>query len=96
VAVTGIVHPDKVVTNAGAKTGDVLVLTKPIGTSILSAGFKNDAIAEADMTQTIQSMTTLNKTASEVMQQIGVHDCTDVTGFSLIGHSYEMTAASGV
>jgi selenide, water dikinase len=96
VSVTGFVQPEKVVTNAGAKAGDVLILTKPIGTGILSTAFKNDAINEAGLSQAVQSMTTLNKTASEVMQEIGVHACTDVTGFSILGHTYEMADASAV
>jgi selenide, water dikinase len=96
VSVTGFVHPDKVVKNAGAKPGDVLVLTKPIGTGILSTAFKNDAIGEEDLAVAVQSMTTLNKAASEVMQEVGVHAGTDVTGFSVCGHMYEMASASGV
>lgn len=96
VSVTGIVHPDKVVTNAGAKPGDVLILTKPIGTGILSTAFKNDSIGEEGLAEAIRSMTTLNKAASEVMQKVGVNACTDVTGFGLTGHLYEMTSASGV
>jgi selenide, water dikinase len=96
VSVTGTVHPDKVVTNAGAKAGDVLILTKPIGTGILSTAFKNDAIGEEGFSEAIRSMTTLNKAASEVMQKVGVNACTDVTGFGLTGHLYEMASASGV
>ena len=96
VSVTGFVHPGKVVTNAGAKPGDVLVLTKPLGTGILSTAFKNDAIGEEEFMEAVRSMTTLNKAASEVMQEVGVNACTDVTGFSLAGHSYEMASASGV
>ncbi len=96
VSVTGLVHPGKVVTNAGSKPGDLLVLTKPIGTGILSTALKNDAIGEEAYMEAIQSMTTLNKAASYVMQRVGVNACTDVTGFSLMGHSYEMASASGV
>jgi selenide, water dikinase len=96
VSVTGTVHPDKVVTNAGAKVGDVLILTKPLGTGILSTAFKNDAIGEEGLAEAIRSMTTLNKAASEAMQKVGVNACTDVTGFGLTGHLYEMASASGV
>jgi selenium donor protein len=96
VSVTGFIHPDLVVTNAGAKAGDVLVLTKPVGTGVMSTAFKNDAIDEAGLRQAIESMTTLNKIASEVMQRVGVDACTDVTGFSVLGHAYEMASASEV
>lgn len=96
VAVTGVVHPDRVSTNAGAKPGDVLVLTKPLGTGILSTAYKNDAIGEEAFSQAIRSMTTLNRAASEVMQSVGVNACTDITGFGLSGHLYEMAEASGV
>lgn len=95
-AVTGFVHPEKVVTNAGAKPGDVLILTKPIGTGILSTAFKNNVIDEEEFGEAIQSMSTLNKNASEAMQNVGVHACTDVTGFSLAGHLSEMAIASNV
>lgn len=94
-AVTGVVHPDKVYTNAGSKTGDVLVLTKPLGTGIISTGFKNDVIGEDEFSEAIESMSTLNKAASEAMQKVGANACTDVTGFGLAGHMYEMAAASG-
>ncbi|BCJ93843.1 selenide, water dikinase [Anaerocolumna cellulosilytica] len=96
VSVTGRVHPDKVLTNGGAKPGDVLILTKPIGTGVLSTAFKNEMICEEDMKEAITSMSTLNKTASEAAQKIGVNACTDVTGFGLSGHSYEVAAASNV
>ena len=96
VSVTGFIHPDKVLTNAGAKPGDVLVLTKPVGTGVMSTAFKNDAVDEAGLHQAVESMTTLNKTASEIAQRVGVHACTDVTGFSVLGHAYEMASASGV
>lgn len=96
VSVTGTVHPDRVVTNAGAKPGDVLILTKPLGTGILSTAFKNGAIGEDGIAEAVRSMTTLNRKASEAMQKVGVNACTDVTGFSLTGHLYEMASASGV
>jgi selenide,water dikinase len=96
VSVTGFVHPERVLTNGGAKPGDVLVLTKPIGTGVISTAFKNKIIDECMMEEAINSMSTLNKTASEVMQSVGVNACTDVTGFGLAGHMYEMASASGV
>ncbi len=96
VSVTGVVHPQKVYANAGARPGDVLVLTKPLGTGILSTAFKNDAIGEAELQQSIRSMTSLNKGASEAMQRIGANACTDVTGFGITGHLYGMAAASEV
>lgn len=96
VSVTGFVHPDRVLTNAGAKPGDVLVLTKAIGTGVISTAFKNKIIEEQMMEEAIESMSMLNKDASEVMQDIGVNACTDVTGFGLAGHMYEMASASNV
>lgn len=96
VSVTGTVHPEKVVTNAGAKAGDLLILTKPLGTGILSTAFKNNAIGEEELAEAIRSMTTLNRSASEAMQKVGVNACTDVTGFGLTGHLYEMAEASCV
>jgi selenide,water dikinase len=96
VSVTGSVHPDKVLTNGGARPGDVLILTKPIGTGVISTAFKNNIIEEAQMAESITSMSTLNKAASEAAQKIGVNACTDVTGFGLSGHSYEVAAASNV
>lgn len=96
VSVTGYVHPDKVLTNGGAKPGDVLILTKPLGTGVISTAFKNGIIEEEAMAEAIGSMCTLNKGASEAAQLIGVNACTDVTGFGLSGHSYEVAAASRV
>lgn len=96
IAVTGIVHPEKFVTNKGAKIGDLLVLTKPIGTGILSTAVKGKLL-DPDTTELLtQTMVTLNKTASEIMMDIGINACTDVTGFGLIGHALEMARASKV
>ena len=95
-SVTGVVHPDKIVTNAGARPGDRLVLTKPLGTGIISTALKSGQNLGELADQANRVMTTLNKTACEVMQEIGVHACTDITGFGLLGHSYEMAAASNV
>ncbi|MBV8373588.1 MAG: selenide, water dikinase SelD [Candidatus Eremiobacteraeota bacterium] len=95
-AVTGVVDPARVVTNANAQAGDVLVLTKPIGTGILTTARKRDAISDDDLSEAIAWMTTLNASASEAMQNNGAHAATDVTGFGLLGHAGAMAAASGV
>lgn len=95
-SVTGIVHPSKIVTNAGARPGDKLILTKPLGTGIISTALKSGKDLGDLMMRAVAVMTTLNKTASEAMQDIGVHACTDITGFGLLGHGYEMAAASQV
>jgi selenide,water dikinase len=95
-AVVGLVHPDEVVTNAGAQPGDVLVLTKPIGLGVITTAIKN-GLAHPDTQQdAINVMTSLNADASEAMRETGVHAATDVTGFSLLGHLQKMLAASGV
>ncbi len=95
-AVTGVVPPDRVVTNAGARPGDALVLTKPIGTGILATAIKR-GLASADAERRlVTTMRTLNRAAAEAMVEVGVSACTDVTGFGLLGHLREMAAASGV
>jgi len=95
-AVTGTVHPDRIVTNAGARPGDLLLLTKPIGTGILSTALKRGAIDEAAMAPAIEQMTRLNFRASEAMIANEAHAATDVTGFGLLGHAREMARASHV
>lgn len=95
-SVTGTVEPTKVITNSGARPGDVLILTKPIGTGILTTAFKLEMIGEQEIKEATVVMSTLNKVASEAMQKIGVHACTDITGFGLLGHSLEMAKASNV
>jgi selenide,water dikinase len=95
-AVTGTVHPDRIVTNAGAHDGDVLILTKPIGTGIFAFAATKGAAAPSQWRSVVESMTALNRTAAEAMIEAGVRACTDVTGFSLIGHAAEMADASGV
>ncbi|HEX9189231.1 MAG TPA: selenide, water dikinase SelD [Vicinamibacteria bacterium] len=95
-AVTGLVHPDRVVTNAGAREGDVLVLTKPLGTGILATAVKRGLADEAAARRMVAVMRRLNRAAAEAMVEVGVHACTDVTGFGLLGHLREMAAASGV
>jgi selenide, water dikinase len=86
-SVTGVVHPDKLITNSGTRIGDILVLTKPLGTGILSTALKDRLIDESTFTPVAQSMATLNKKAAEMMVEFGVHSCTDITGFGLIGHA---------
>ncbi|MGN7387619.1 selenide, water dikinase SelD [Sporosarcina sp. SAFN-015] len=95
-AVTGTVHPEKVLTNAGAKAGDKLVLTKPIGVGIYTTSLKHGALSNEEIERVTSIMTTLNKTASEVMSKYEVHAATDVTGFGLLGHATEMAKASGI
>lgn len=94
-AVTGIVHPDKIRTNAGAKPGDALILTKPIGVGILTSSIKKDLLSEEEISRVTSVMAGLNKTAAEVMDRYDVHACTDVTGFGLMGHTLEMAKGSG-
>ena len=86
-SVTGVVHPDKLITNSGTRIGDALVLTKPLGTGVMSTALKNRLITDKEMKEALRSMTTLNKTAAELMIEMGAHACTDITGFGLIGHA---------
>jgi len=95
-AVTGTVHPDRVVTNAGARAGDVLVLTKPLGTGILTTARKRDLIEDEALAPAIEQMARLNDVASRAMAVHGAHAATDVTGYGLIGHAREMASASRV
>ena len=95
-AVTGFVHPDKVLTNSGAKEGDVLLLTKPLGIGILTTAAKADLVSEETMAYAVKLMTTLNKGARDAMVKYRVHACTDVTGFALLGHACEMAQGSDV
>ena len=95
-AVTGVVHPDRVVRNSTARPGDELVLTKPIGTGILATAAKRDLADEATVLRLVATMRRLNKNAAEAMEETGADACTDVTGFGLLGHLREMTAGSGL
>ena len=95
-AVTGLVHPDRVVRNVGAQPGDQLVLTKPLGIGILTTGIKQGKTSPEATEEAIRIMERLNREASEAMVEVGVHAATDVTGFGLLGHLYEMTSASAV
>jgi selenide, water dikinase len=95
-AVTGTIHPDRVVTNAGARPGDVLVLTKLLGTGILTTARKRDLIDDAALEPAIAQMARLNDVASRAMLAHGAHAATDVTGYGLVGHAGEMARASRV
>jgi len=95
-AVTGLVHPARFVSNAGARPGDVLFLTKPIGIGVITTGIKQDMTPPAVAAEAIRVMNTLNRAASEAMMQVGVHAATDVTGFGLLGHLHRMVDASSV
>ena len=95
-AVTGFVHPDKMLTNSAAHPGDVLVLTKPIGIGVLTSAGKADLLTGDTVDFMNRMMTTLNKSARDVMVRYEVHACTDVTGFGLMGHGFEMAQGSDV
>ncbi len=95
-AITGTIHPDHILRNKGARPGDRLVLTKPIGSGILTTAVKKDIIPAANISEAALWMSTLNRNAAEAVVEVGVHACTDVTGFGLLGHLYEMVKASDV
>jgi selenide,water dikinase len=95
-AVIGEIHPDRIVTTAGARAGDALVLTKPIGTGILTTALKRDLLAAPALADAVRVMTTLNAGAARAMLGVGVHAATDVTGFGLLGHLHNMLRASNV
>ncbi len=94
-AVIGEVHPDRITTNAGARPGDALVLTKPIGTGVLTTALKRDLLSEPELAPAVAAMTTLNAAAARAMLAVGVHAATDVTGFGLLGHLHSLLEASG-
>lgn len=95
-AVVGTVHPDRVLSNAGAKPGDVLILTKPLGLGVISTAAKNNEDKQGAITGAIRVMRTLNRAACETLTRFDVHALTDVTGFGLLGHLRNITSASGV
>jgi selenide,water dikinase len=95
-AITGVVHPDRVVRNVGVRAGDALVLTKALGTGIITTALKRQKASSASVRAAVASMVALNDTASAIMRTVPVHACSDVTGFGLLGHSYEMASGSGV
>ena len=91
----GEVHPDRIVTNARAEPGDAVVLTKPLGTGVLTTALKRDLVTAAELAPAVAAMTTLNAGAARAMLAVGVHAATDVTGFGLLGHLHTLLAASG-
>ncbi|MCH4179049.1 MAG: selenide, water dikinase SelD [Megasphaera sp.] len=95
-SVTGFVHPQKLLRNSSASEGDMLILTKPLGSGILTTAAQGDMVDAALMSQVYQEMAQLNKTARDCMVKYDVHGCTDVTGFALLGHAFEMAQGSGL
>ncbi len=95
-AVTGVVHPQHIITNSGAQAGDRLILTKPIGSGNLTTAFKKGQLSETELQPCITIMSTLNRAAAQAMIEVGVHAATDITGFGLIGHAHEVAVASAV
>ena len=93
--VTGFVHPSKIWSNSGAKPGDTLVLTKPLGSGIIATAAKQDRIAQFEQLEASTSMANLNKYARDAAQGVQINACTDITGFGLFGHAYEIANASG-
>ena len=95
-SVTGTIHPEHIITNSGAKPGDKLILTKPLGTGIINTAIKAKMASKQSIAKVTQTMTTLNNVASEIMQVVGVNSCTDITGFGFLGHACEMLQESAV
>jgi selenide,water dikinase len=96
IAVTGVIHPAKILTKAGAKPGDVLFLTKPIGAGVVTTALKNERVNAADLETAVASMMTINRDASIAARSVGVSACTDITGFGLLGHAHEVAEKSDV
>jgi selenide,water dikinase len=95
-AVMGLIHPERVLTKAGARPGDALALTKPLGVGIITTALKGQAAEPEHVAAAVASMKRLNREAARLIQEVGVHACTDITGFGILGHGYEMAAKSGV
>ena len=95
-SVTGVIDPNKVATNSGARVGDVIILTKPIGTGVISTGIKKGRASDSAVVGSVETMLTPGKYAAEAMREFGVKAATDVTGFALLGHMWEMACASKV
>jgi selenide,water dikinase len=95
-AVTGVIHPDRVIRNVGVRTGDALILTKPLGTGIVTTALKQRKVSAAIVRAAVTSMVSLNQSASLVARSFPVHACSDVTGYGLLGHATEMAMGSGV
>ena len=96
VSVTGLVHPEQIITNSGAKEGDLLFLTKRLGTGIITTGIKQKVTSDEHAQTAIREMAMLNRVASELMIQYQAHAATDITGYGLLGHGYEMATGSGI
>jgi selenide,water dikinase len=95
-AVTGRVHPDRVIRKGGVQPGDLLILTKPLGSGLITTAGKNRVASPEDLNQAVRWMTQLNRGAAQAMQEVGIRGATDITGYGLLGHAYEMAQASGV
>lgn len=95
-AITGVIHPDRVIRNVGVQEGDALVLTKPLGTGIISTALKKRKAPKESIQAAVSSMIALNNTASKIMRNYPVHACSDVTGYGLLGHALEMASGSSV
>jgi len=95
-AITGVIHPDRVIRNVGVQEGDALVLTKPLGTGIIATALKKRKASKESIQAAVASMTALNKAAAAVMRNYPVHACSDVTGYGLLGHALEMASGSSV
>ncbi len=95
-SVTGLIDPNKVAKNSGASPGDVIILTKPIGTGVISTGIKKGRASDSVVAGSVETMLTAGKYAAEAMREFGVNGATDVTGFALLGHAWEMACASKV
>ena len=95
-SVIGFVHPNEIITKSGAKPGDILILTKPLGVGVIATALKNDAVNPKHLEAAVKSMKKLNRKAAEILHQANAHACTDITGFSIIGHSNEIAEKSNV
>jgi selenide,water dikinase len=95
-AVTGVIHPDRIFRNVGVQEGDVLILTKPLGTGIITTALKKGKASKESLDEAVESMTQLNATASAVMRKYPAHACSDVTGYGILGHALEMASGSSV
>ncbi len=95
-AVTGLIHPDRILTEGGARPGDMLVLTKQLGVGIITTALKGQVADPAHVDSAVESMKKLNRHAARLIQEVGVHACTDITGFALLGHAHEMAEKSNV
>lgn len=93
-SVTGMVHPERILTKGGAQPGDLLILSKPLGTGLITTAHKREQVADSDLEAAVTSMMQLNRAASQALANIGAHAVTDITGFGLLGHAWEMASQS--